>query len=67
MKHYGACGAGGRAAYYTDDILLFHVTSQIAHFPSHRFAVMRPRERVAKDRSQVVHTGPNVKIESGLH
>jgi hypothetical protein len=54
-------------AYYTDDILLFHVTSQIVHFPSHRFAVMRPRERVAKDRSQVVHTGPNVKIESGLH
>jgi hypothetical protein len=57
------------AAYYTEDILLFHVTSQIVHFPSHRFAVMRPRERVAncKDRSQVVHTGPNVKIESSLH
>jgi hypothetical protein len=28
------------AAYYTDDILLFHVTSQIVSFSPHRFAVM---------------------------
>jgi hypothetical protein len=28
------------SAYYTDDILLFHVTSQIVSFPPHRFAVM---------------------------
>jgi hypothetical protein len=29
------------AAYYTDDILLFHVTSQKVSFSPHRFAVMR--------------------------
>jgi hypothetical protein len=28
-------------AYYTHDILLFHVTSQIVSFSPHRFAVMR--------------------------
>jgi hypothetical protein len=30
-------------AYYTDDILLFHVTSQIVSFSPHRFAVMRTK------------------------